>query len=148
MCGARRKPPSSPSSQEPLTGHRFFRKEPIEMSENLPIPSPVDPTPGPPGNTCEPGGHRTTFAVPLTVRFVEADRAGIAFFGRAFEYAHAALEELLLAAGCPIRETFDRRGWGLPIVHAEADYRRPLVLGDRLVVEVGVHRVVSSSISL
>lgn len=89
-------------------------------------------------------GH--TFEVPLTVRFHEADRAGVAFFGRAFEYIHTAQEEVLAAAGCPIRANFDA-GWGLPIAHAEADYRRPLVLGDKLVVAVSVHAVGTSSIT-
>ena len=33
----------------------------------------------------------------LIVRFYEVDRAGIAFFGRIFEYCHAAYEGLLVA---------------------------------------------------
>ncbi len=31
----------------------------------------------------------------LTARFYEIDRAGIVFYGRVYEYVHAALEELL-----------------------------------------------------
>ena len=34
----------------------------------------------------------------LVVRFHEIDRAGIAYFTRAYEYCHAAFEEMLVAA--------------------------------------------------
>ncbi len=89
----------------------------------------------------------STYDVELTVRFFEADRAGVAFFGRIFEYAHAAEEELLATCGCDIRTNFDERGWGLPIRHAESDYRRRLKLGEHLCVAVSVHQLGSSSIT-
>jgi hypothetical protein len=38
----------------------------------------------------------------VTVRFNEVDRAGIAFFGRVFEYCHACFEETLAASGQPL----------------------------------------------
>jgi 1,4-dihydroxy-2-naphthoyl-CoA hydrolase len=83
----------------------------------------------------------------VTVRFNEVDRAGIAFFGRVFEWCHEAYEELFSAAGLAMQEIFDRESWGMPLVHAEADYRRPMRLGDRLAIDVRVERVGSRSVT-
>jgi 1,4-dihydroxy-2-naphthoyl-CoA hydrolase len=83
----------------------------------------------------------------LTVRFHEADRAGIAFFGRVFEYCHTAFEEMLMAAGDNLASVFDEGGWGMPLVHVEADYARPMKLGERLVVSLEVERVGNRSVT-
>ena len=73
-----------------------------------------------------------SFEHTLTARFFEIDRAGIVFFGRFFEYCHATFEEMLLAALPDWNGAFDHSGWGMPLVHAEADFSRPVRMGDRL----------------
>lgn len=83
----------------------------------------------------------------VTVRFNEVDRAGIAFFGRVFEYCHACFEEMLMASGQPLLAIFDKGGYGLPLVHAEADYSRPMRLGDRLRISLRVARLGGRSIT-
>ena len=85
----------------------------------------------------------------ITVRFNEVDRAGIAFFGRVYEYVHAAFEELLRAALPDFLEVFDapRARWGMPLVHSEADYRRPMRHGDRLLIRASVERLGRRSIT-
>ena len=83
----------------------------------------------------------------VTVRFHEVDRAGIAFFGRVFEYCHLTFEELVAAAGVGISEIFDNQGWGMPLVHTEADFKGPMRLGDRLRVGLEVEGVGKSSIT-
>ncbi len=83
----------------------------------------------------------------VTVRFHEVDRAGIAFFGRVFEYCHLTFEELVAAADVGISEIFDNRGWGMPLVHTEADFKGPMRLGDRLTVGLEVGHVGKSSIA-
>lgn len=84
----------------------------------------------------------------LTVRFFEVDRAGIAFFGRVFEYCHAAYEALLVAIDYPLTEVFDDEGWGMPLVHAEADFKRPMRMGEELLIKVTVGRLGNTSITL
>lgn len=69
------------------------------------------------------------------VRLREVDAAGIAFFGRVFEIAHDAWEEVVRRAGHPMSVITGASAWKLPLVHAEADFRRPLRLGD----EIDVH---------
>ena len=85
------------------------------------------------------------FTHATTVRFQHVDRAGIAFFARAFEYSHEAFEELLAAAG--LSNVFEVEGWGMPLVHADADFRAPMRLGDRLQVQVSVRELGSKSIT-
>jgi len=83
----------------------------------------------------------------LTARFYEIDRAGIVFFGRFFEYCHAAYEEMFVAAFGGLEDIFRRADWGTPLVHAEADFTRPVRLGDRLKVVVGVERLTERSVT-
>ena len=77
----------------------------------------------------------------VTVRFHHVDRAGIAFFGRAFEYAHVAFEELLATTDESLTSVFDQGGWGMPLVHVEGDFNLPMRMGDRLRVEIRVKRL-------
>lgn len=90
-----------------------------------------------------------TFDHTLTVRFQEADRAGIMFFGRIFDYCHTAIEELLEAADCGIAANFDAKtgGFGMPLVHAEADYLAPCRHGERLTIAVSLERMGTSSVT-
>ena len=83
----------------------------------------------------------------LTVRFYEVDRAGIAFFGRVFEYCHATYEALLAAVGYPLAEVFDDEGWGMPLVHAEADFQRPMRMGEELAIRVVIARIGKTSVT-
>ena len=82
----------------------------------------------------------------IVVRFKDVDRAGIAFFGCVFDYSHAAFEELLAVVLPDLNEAFGELGWGMPVVHAEADYSGPCRLGDRLTVRVEVERLGDRSI--
>lgn len=83
----------------------------------------------------------------LLVHFHEIDRAGIVYFARIFEYCHRVYEELLEQVVGPLEPFFQAKDWGLPLVHAEADYARPLRLGDRVRVQVRVERLGERSVS-
>lgn len=82
----------------------------------------------------------------LLVHFHEIDRAGIVYFARIFEYCHRVYEELLEQVVGPLEPFFQAKDWGLPLVHAEADYARPLRLGDRVRVQVRVERLGERSV--
>ncbi len=64
------------------------------------------------------------------VRFSEVDGAGIVFFSRVFEIAHAAYEAWLSEGGAPLAVVLAAADWVLPLVRAEADYHAPMRLGD------------------
>lgn len=88
------------------------------------------------------------FATELNVRFPDVDAAGIVYFAKAFDYAHLAWEELLSAGGLPLHEAIPGRPWILPLIHAEADYRRPMRFGERLRVEASLTDVGGSTVTL
>jgi acyl-CoA thioesterase FadM len=82
----------------------------------------------------------------FTARFHQVDSAGVVFFGRFFEIAHDAFEAFLdeaFGADSPM----DGGGWAMPLVHAEADFRRPVRRGDRLLVETRVLRASTRSVT-
>ena len=83
----------------------------------------------------------------LLVHFHELDRAGFVYFARIFEYCHRVYEELLAEVVGPLEPFFQAKDWGLPLVHAEADYARPLRLGDRVRVEVRLERLGERSVT-
>lgn len=65
------------------------------------------------------------------------DRAGVLFYPELFRHAHDAYEALMTDLGQPLSDWFEGDSHALPVVHAEADYHRPLHHG--VAVEVGVH---------
>lgn len=89
-----------------------------------------------------------SFTTELSVRFPDVDAAGIVYFAKAFDYAHLAWEELLAAGGLPLHEAIPGRPWILPLIHAEADYRRPMRFGERLRVEANLTDVGASTVTL
>ena len=83
----------------------------------------------------------------LTVRFDEIDRAGIAYFGDVLKYCHHAYEELMAKVVGDLEAWFAAADWGMPLVHCEADYKRPNAFGDRLTIELDVSRMGKSSVT-
>jgi YbgC/YbaW family acyl-CoA thioester hydrolase len=75
------------------------------------------------------------FEYTVPVRFHEVDSAGIVFFARIFEYHHDAYEAWIRSIGWPLDPSIWERGYGLPLVHAEADFSAPIRLGQ----EVRIH---------
>jgi len=66
----------------------------------------------------------------MRVTFHEADAAGILFFANHFKIAHGAYEDFMKSIGCGLDTIVSDAPYRLPIVHAEADYQQPLVLGE------------------
>lgn len=89
-----------------------------------------------------------TFEHTVPVRFHDVDPAGIVFFARIFQYAHDAYEVWLRKIGFPLDPPILARGYGLPLVHAEADFRHPIRLGEQVRVEIGVAALGTSSYTI
>ncbi len=79
------------------------------------------------------------------VRFGDTDAAGVVHFHQLLRWCHEAYEESLERYGVEAEEVFPRPGHtpavALPIVHCSADYRRPLVCGDRLAIALKPERL-------
>jgi YbgC/YbaW family acyl-CoA thioester hydrolase len=83
----------------------------------------------------------------VTPRFFEVDRAGIVFFSRVFEFCHATYEELFMSIDCGVDRLIERDGLGMPLVHVEADFKRPMRMGEVLDIGVEVERLTARSIA-
>ena len=66
------------------------------------------------------------FSQSRTVLFQEVDAAGIVFYARFFEWFHDAYVAGLVARGIRFEDVLSEKAWGMPLVHAEADYKEPL----------------------
>ena len=86
-----------------------------------------------------------TFSYTLPVRFHEVDPAGIVFFARIFQYAHDACEAWLRSVGYPLDPPFHERDYGLPLVHAEADFRSPIHTGQEVRVDLALTSIGTTS---
>lgn len=83
-----------------------------------------------------------------SVKLHQTDAAGLLFFGHQLTICHDTYELFMESIGEPFATILNERGYLLAIVHAEADYKRKLYVGDRLRVELTVAKVGESSYTL
>jgi 4-hydroxybenzoyl-CoA thioesterase len=69
-----------------------------------------------------------------TVRFSDTDPHGIAHYPRIVDAVHETSDMFMEEIGWPFWRTHDEEGFGLPIVEANFEFRRPLSGGDRVTV--------------
>lgn len=87
------------------------------------------------------------FKASFKVRFGDIDQAGIVYYPRFLHYFHIALEEFFSAEiGIDYPTLVLRHRIGLPTVHLETDFRKPLRFGDNFEIEIRVLAVGSTSI--
>jgi 1,4-dihydroxy-2-naphthoyl-CoA hydrolase len=79
------------------------------------------------------------------VKLHETDAAGLLFFSNQFKFVHDAYETLLEDIGFGFAELLQNKPYFLPIVHAEADYKMPLFVGDVIEIQVTVENVGTTS---
>jgi len=76
------------------------------------------------------------------------DAAGVVFFVNLFAMAHECYEAFLDEA-CPLGRLLDGgEDIIMPIVHAEADFRRPLRISDRVIIEMVATAIGRASFTL
>jgi 1,4-dihydroxy-2-naphthoyl-CoA hydrolase len=68
----------------------------------------------------------------------DTDAAGVLFYAHLFRHAHDAYEAFMASIGWSLDAMIRGRELALPLVHAEADYRRPMRHGDQVQVAVTV----------
>jgi 1,4-dihydroxy-2-naphthoyl-CoA hydrolase len=76
------------------------------------------------------------FTYPRTIHFSDTDAAGVVFFANTQAICHEAYEEALSAAGIELHAFFSAQSLIVPIGKAEAEYLRPLAVGDKVRVAV------------
>ena len=85
------------------------------------------------------------FVYQTKIKLHDTDAASILFFSHQFEIMHDAYEALLEKIGLGFAELLRNRDYFLPIVHAEADYKMPLFVGDVVEIQVVVENVGNTS---
>jgi len=81
------------------------------------------------------------------VKFSDADAAGVQFYGRIFEFTHAAFESFVKSKNL-YNEYFASSDFAFPIIKVEADYKLPLFPGEEVTVEINMREMRQSSFSL
>lgn len=85
----------------------------------------------------------------VLVRFADCDPAGIVFYPRYLEIFNNLVEDWF---GEELKFSFSeivtRRGWGLPTVHLEVDFKAPSVFGETLSAMLSLRSLGTSSIGL
>jgi 1,4-dihydroxy-2-naphthoyl-CoA hydrolase len=76
------------------------------------------------------------FETTTVIRVHDTDAAGVVFFANYFRIAHTAYEEFMTSIGCGLDEIINRSDFLLPVVHAEADYKKSLCLGEELTISL------------
>ncbi len=82
------------------------------------------------------------------IRLHDTDAAGVIFFANQFKIIHDAYEELLEKVGWSFRRMLKDKKYFLPIVHAESDFKTPVIVGDKFVINVKVGHIGNTSFSL
>ena len=91
---------------------------------------------------------KPVFEHSLTVPFQDIDAAGVVFYAHLFRYAHEAYEHFMQQIGCSLQALLAEDSYLLPLVHAEADYRRPLRHADKLHIELRLKRLGQTSFTV
>lgn len=87
------------------------------------------------------------FIYKTQIRLHDTDAAGLLFFANQFKILHDAYEHVLEKMGFGFKNLLHQRSYFLPIVHAQSDYKKPLFVGDKIVVTVKVEHIGTTSFS-
>jgi 1,4-dihydroxy-2-naphthoyl-CoA hydrolase len=85
------------------------------------------------------------FKYKTQIRLHDTDAAGLLFFANQLVLVHDAYEKLLQKIGFSFEAMLKKRGYFLPIVHIESDYKAPLFVGDEITISVKVANIGTSS---
>jgi acyl-CoA thioester hydrolase len=87
--------------------------------------------------------------IPITIRFGDTDPYGVVYFASYFRYCHHGIEEFLRHLGLPPASMFRNQdeGFGLPIVGASCDFRRPVKYGEEIILAVSVVKMSNKALT-
>jgi YbgC/YbaW family acyl-CoA thioester hydrolase len=85
------------------------------------------------------------FLTSVTIRFEDADPAGIVFYPRAIALAHGVVEDLIRQTELGWHGWFENHGLAAPVRHAEADFLSPMRAGETLEARAWVEKLGDTS---
>lgn len=88
------------------------------------------------------------FETKTKIKLHDTDAAGVVFFVSHFRIAHIAYEEFLQSIDCGLEWIIGESDYLVLIAHAEADYLRPLRLGDDISISIQATKIKRVSFEL
>lgn len=88
------------------------------------------------------------FQYDITIKLYDTDAAGLLFFGHQFRIVHDAYQAFMEQNGFNFAEILKQGEILVPIVHTEADYLEPVVVGDELTIEMNATKISEHSFVL
>ncbi|MHB1335653.1 MAG: acyl-CoA thioesterase [Candidatus Humimicrobiaceae bacterium] len=82
------------------------------------------------------------------IRLFHTDAAGLIFYSNLFNIAYECYEEFLEKSGFSVKKILNDGKLQIPVVHAEADYFKPLRLGDEIKIIMTLNSSGKSSFTL
>jgi 1,4-dihydroxy-2-naphthoyl-CoA hydrolase len=82
------------------------------------------------------------------IKLHQTDAAGLLFYSRIFEITNDAFQDLLEKSQLDLSELLSSGDLLTPVVHAEADYKMPLKVGDQVEVRLTLDGIGKSSYTL
>lgn len=86
-----------------------------------------------------------SYETEVTIRFEDADPAGVAFYPRLIALAHGAVEDLIRQTELGWHGWFENHGLAAPVRHTEADFLAPIRAGEVLGARVRVEKLGETS---
>ena len=82
-----------------------------------------------------------------TIRLHHTDAAGVLYFANLFVLAHECYESFM--EGCiSLSQIIAGNETAIPIIHTEADYLKPIMLSDTIIIEMTLSKIGRSSFAL
>ncbi|HOP07920.1 MAG TPA: acyl-CoA thioesterase [candidate division Zixibacteria bacterium] len=88
------------------------------------------------------------FETKTNVKLHDTDAAGVVFFANYFRIAHTAFEALMTSIGVSLDYIIREADYLILIAHADADYDRPLLLGEKITISMKTESIGESSFVL
>jgi 1,4-dihydroxy-2-naphthoyl-CoA hydrolase len=82
------------------------------------------------------------------IRLFHTDAANLIFFSNLFNIAYECYEEFLERSGFGVKKILKDNDFHIPVVHAEADYFKPLRIGDKVEIRLSLNSSGKSSFTL
>lgn len=79
--------------------------------------------------------------------FDDTDLGGVVFFGNYYRIAHKGLEQFILNKGLTWNQWFQSSEFLVPLVHSEADYKKPLFAGSTYNLKIQIDKLSESSVT-
>ena len=88
------------------------------------------------------------FHHPYTVAMRDTDAAGVLFCGSLIPICHMGYEAMLASSGLTLGSILKSAPFGLPLVHIEGDFQKPLRVGDEVDIVVRLAEIGRTSFTV